>query len=231
MLSNKLDFDCTSPKEKEGPMAKSPISLSTMLLAGAALVGCASAPPPPPATPAAAPAPAVSALKRDLEGAPAWVKKGCGAFFGEKKKLVCGVGAIGGMTNPGLARSAAEGRGRTEIARSLKIRCKSMLKDYQAAVQGGPGNKLNNEQYITDTSKQVTDMTLSGTRLEDSWVSDGGTFYALMVLDVDAFRDQVKNMSQLDEQIRQAIVERAEQSFAELDASTEGQLPPLESQQ
>jgi hypothetical protein len=38
-------------------------------------------------------------------------------------------------------------------------------------------------------------------------------------------------MSQLDEQVRQAIVDRAEQSFAELDASTEGQLPPLESQQ
>jgi uncharacterized lipoprotein NlpE involved in copper resistance len=162
--------------------------------------------------------------------APVWIRKGCGAFFGEKKKMVCGVGVIGGMTNPGLARSAAEARGRTEIATSLKVRCKSMLKDYQAAVQGGPGNKLNNEQYVSDTSKQITDMTLSGTRLEDSYVSDKGTFYALVVLDVNAFRDQVKGMNQLDEQIRQAIVERAEQSFSELDAATEGELPALESQ-
>ncbi len=209
-------------------MSKVAFTLCIAVLAANGLVGCASAPPPRPAPVAASPAP-ISQMKRDLEGAPAWVKKGCGAFFGEKKKLVCGVGAIGGMTNPALARSAAEGRGRTEIARSLKVRCKSMLKDYQAAVQGGPGNKLSNEQYITDTSKQITDMTLSGTRLEDSWVSDGGTFYALMVLDVEGFRDQVKTMQQLDEQVRQAIVERAEQSFAELDASTEGQLPPLES--
>jgi len=204
-------------------MAKS-VLWSAFIIGGLSL-GCATTPPPPPPAP---PVAAVNPLKQDMVGAPAWVKKGCGAFFGEKKKLVCGVGAIGGMTNPGLARSAAEGRGRTEIARSLKVRCKSMLKDYQAAVQGGPGNKLNNEQYITDTSKQVTDMTLSGTRLEDSWVSDSGSFYALMVLDVDAFRDQVKNMNQLDEQVRQAIVQRAEQSFAELDASTEGELPPLE---
>lgn len=210
-------------------MAKLVVSLSSLIFTGAALLGCASAPPPPPA--AVAPAPQKSALAVEYEGAPAWVKRGCGAFFGEKKKIVCGVGAIGGMTNPGLARSAAEGRGRTEIARSLKTRCKAMLKDYQGVVQGGPGNKLNNEQYVTDTSKQITDMTLSGTRLEDSWVSNAGTFYALMVLDVDSFRDQVKNMSQLDEQVRQAIVDRAEQSFAELDASTEGQLPPLEAQQ
>lgn len=210
-------------------MAKLVVSLSSLIFAGVAFLGCASAPPPPP--PAVAPAPVVNPLVAEYANAPAWVKKGCGAFFGEKKKLVCGVGAVGGMTNPGLARSAAEGRGRTEIARSLELRCKAMLKDYQGAVQGGPGNKLNNEQYITDTSKQVTNMTLSGTRLEDSWVSNAGTFYALMVLDVDAFRDQVKNMSQLDEQVRQAIVDRAEKSFAELDAATERQLPPLEEQQ
>ncbi len=211
-------------------MSKLAVSLSTLIFTGSALLGCATTPPPPP-PPVAPPPPAVSPMKTDLADAPAWVKKGCGAFFGEKKKLVCGVGAVGGMTNPGLARTAAEGRGRTEIARSLKVRCKSMLKDYQAAVQGGPGNKLNNEQYITDTGKQITDMTLSGTRLEDSWVSNAGSFYALMVLDVDAFRDQIKNMSQLDEQVRQAIVDRAEQSFAELDASTEGPLPPLEPEQ
>jgi hypothetical protein len=54
--------------------------------------------------------------------------------------------------------------------------------------------------------------------LEDTWVSDSGTFYALMVLDVNAFRDQVKGMNQLDEQVRQAIVERAEKSFDELDS-------------
>jgi hypothetical protein len=106
-----------------------------------------------------------------------------------------------------------------------------MIKDYQGAVQGGPGNKLNNEQFVTDTTKQITDMTLSGTRLEDTWVSTQGTFYALMLLDVDTFRDQLKGMNQLDEQVRQAITERAEKSFAELDEATEGNLPPLEGQQ
>ena len=209
-------------------MTRSPLFFAVII--GSISLGCGTTPPPPPAT---GPVAAVNPLKKEVMDpkAPAWIRKGCGAFFGEKKKLVCGVGAIGGMTNPGLARSAAEGRGRSDIARSLKVRCKNMLKDYQAATQGGPGNKLNNEQYVTDTSKEITDMTLSGTRLEDSWVSDAGTFYALMVLDVEAFRDQVKNMSQLDEQVRQAIVQHAEKSFAELDAATEGELPALDAQQ
>jgi hypothetical protein len=164
-----------------------------------------------------------------MVGAPKWVQMGCGAFFGEKKKVLCGVGAIGGMTNPGLARSAAEGRARSEIARSLQVRVKAMLNDYQAATQGGAGNKLDNEQHVEDVSRQITNMTLSGTRLQDSWISNPGTFYALVVLDVDAFRDQLKNMNQLDEQVRDAIVQRAERKFEELDAQTEGALPPLDS--
>ncbi len=196
------------------------------LVLGFGALGCATAPPPPPPAP---PPPPSNAMKAEImeADAPKWIRTGCGAFFGEKKNLVCGVGVVQGMTNPGLARSAAEGRGRTEIARSLRVRVKSMLKDYQAATQGGPANKLASEQHVEDTSKQITDLTLTGTRMQDSWISSKGTFYALVVLDVEAFRGQLKGMRELDEQVRAAIVDRANRSFEELDAATEGPLPPL----
>jgi hypothetical protein len=167
-------------------------------------------------------------MQAELVGAPKWVTMGCGAFFGEKKTVVCGVGGVAGMTNPALARTAAEGRGRTEIARSLKVRVKSMLKDYAAATKGGPGNKLSNEEHLEDVSKQITDVTLSGTHLQDTWISNTGSFYALVVLEPNAFRDQLKSMNQLGEAERAAIVERADKAFGELDAATEGALPPLE---
>lgn len=204
-------------------MKKSVVSLCSAVVFGGLLLGCGTTPPPPPPQPIQ-PAAQVSPLKREFNdpSAPAWVRKGCGASFGDKKKLVCGVGIVSGMTNPGLARSAAEARGRTAIARSLSARCKSMLKDFQSTVRGGPGNKVSDEQYVTDTSKQVTDRTLVGSRLEDTWVSDAGTTYALIVLDLETFRNQVKEMNQLDEQIRRAIVERADKSFEELDEATEG---------
>jgi hypothetical protein len=183
------------------------------------LAACGGAPPPPAKTPPAGPPP--SAAQAELNGAPKWVLMGCGAFFGEKKNVVCGVGVAAGMgDNVALARTAAQGRGRTEIARSLRVRVKSMLKDYQqvAAAQG----KAASEQLVEDTAKQVTDVTLSGTRLQDMWVSASGTYYVLMVLDVDAFRSSIKDMKQLDEAVRAAIVQRAERSFAELDAEVEG---------
>ncbi|HEY3353936.1 MAG TPA: LPP20 family lipoprotein [Polyangia bacterium] len=177
------------------------------------LTACGGSPPPAAAKPSAGPAAA--------DDMPKWVRMGCGAFFGEKKKVVCGVGAASGMgDNIALARTAAQGRGRTEIARSMRVRVKSILKDYQNTTASG--KRAVSEQLVEDTSKQVTDLTLAGTVLQDSWVSKDGTFYALMVLDVEAFKSSLNEMRQLDEQIRAAIVQRAEKAFAELDAEVEG---------
>jgi hypothetical protein len=93
-----------------------------------------------------------------------------------------------------------------------------MLKDYQSAAQGGPGGKTASEQYIEDTSKQITDITIGGTRLEDTFVTDSGTFWALVVLDVQPFKDSLGQMKDLDEQVRAGIVERADRSFMMLDS-------------
>jgi len=158
-------------------------------------------------------------LQAELVGAPKWAQGACQLGL-PNKKGVCGTGSVAGMTNISLARSAAEGRARTELARSLQVRVKAMLKDYQAATQGGPGDKTASEQHIEDVSKQITDTTLSGTRLEDTWISNGGTFWALGILDTDAFKDSLNNMKQLDERMRAAIVQRADKAFDELDNAT-----------
>jgi hypothetical protein len=172
------------------------------------VIGCGSSPPKP-----------QNALQAEMVGAPKWAQGACQLGL-QNKKAICGTGSVSGMTNVALARSAAEGRARTELARSLQTRVKAMLKDYQAATQGGPGNQTASEQHIEDVSKQITDTTLSGTRLEDTWISNAGTFWALVVLDTDAFKDSMNNMKQLDERMRAAIVKRADKAFSELDDAT-----------
>lgn len=160
-----------------------------------------------------------NALQAELAGAPAWARGTCLSGL-PGGKGVCGTGSVSGMTNVSLARSAAEGRARTELARSLQTRVKAMLKDYQAATQGGPQNQTASEQHIEDVSKQITDTSLSGTRLQDTWISDAGTFWALVVLDTEAFKDSLNNMKQLDDRVRAAIVQRADKAFEELDNAT-----------
>jgi hypothetical protein len=192
-------------------------ALCAMAVAAMVGSGCAGTRPKPPAT----------VVREELAGAPCWVTRGGGCYFkeAERAKYICGVGSVGGTRNVGLAREAAMGRARTEIARSLAVRVTSMLKDYQATTTGGVefGTSAADEQYITDVSKQITDMTLSGTEIVDSWTSDSGTYYALCRLNVDGFKDTVRRMTALSESVRQAVVDRADKAFEELDRATNGQ--------
>ncbi len=158
------------------------------------------------------------ALQAEVAGLPKWALGNCQEAL-KNESAICGSGSVQGMSNVGLARTAAEGRARTELARSLQVRVKSMLKDYQAATHGGGAEATASEQHIEDTSKQVTDLTLSGSRIEDTFISDTGTFWALVVLDAEAFKAALDS-KQLDEGTRRAILERADKSFRALDAAT-----------
>lgn len=173
-----------------------------------AIVGCGSSGPKEPGT----------VIENELDGAPDWVLKGKGS----EGEIIYGVGAVAGTRNVALARSTAQGRGRTEIARSLELGVESMLKDYQATTTGGEffAQAANDEQHIEDVSRQITDLTLTGTRQDDHWISDTGTLYVLMALDVDDFKEAVHGMSQLNEDLRKAVEERADDAFRELDEHT-----------
>jgi hypothetical protein len=164
------------------------------------------------------------AMQGEFAGAPDWVIRGCSSYWGDDaSENICGVGSAGGSRNISLMRTTAIGRGRTEIARTLQTKVKAMLKDYASTTTGGEdfGTAANDEQHIVDVTKQITDISLSGTEMTDSWISQNGTFYALVALDLEKFEDSVRRMDQLSESVRKAVVERAEQSFAELDDEIE----------
>ena len=178
--------------------------LVSFCLLATAFWGCASSGPQNPGT----------IIEEELKGAPDWVLNG----RGKDKDRIYGLGSVAGTRNVALARTTAQGRGRTEIARSLQLKVESMLKDYQSTTTGGEyfGKHAADEQHIEDVSRQITDLTLNGTRQEKNWVSNTGTLYVLMSLDVDSFRGAVQSMGQLDEEVRAAVVDRSEKAFQEL---------------
>ena len=157
-------------------------------------------------------------IRSEIDGAPAWVKGSCRKGLSGGKGI-CGAGSVPNMTSISLARSAAESRARTALARSLQIRVKAMLKDYQAGTTGGAENYTLGEQHIEDVSRQITAMSLSGTQLEETWLSDNGTLWALVTMDAESFKGSIENMRQLDETVRAAIIQRADKAFTELDAA------------
>lgn len=170
------------------------------------------------------PEPPGNHVRDEYAGAPDWVRKGCSSYWDdEDDRRLCGVGSMGGTRNAGLARSGATARARAEIARSLQVQIEAMLRDYQATTTGGQafGRAAADEQHVEDVGRQITDMTLAGTELVDSWISDSGTFYALVALDVERFKEEVGRMQDLSEGVRRAVIERADEAFRELDRQLE----------
>jgi hypothetical protein len=175
--------------------------------------------PTPPATPA-------EVMPQEMSGAPDWVTKSCRTHWDDDSEAhLCAVGAVAGTLNPALARTAAIARARTELARSIETQVQALLKDYQSTATGGGqfAEKTGDEQYISDTSKQITDTSIAGTMLENSWVSPNGTYYVMISLDLETFRESIGRDQSLPESTRSAIAERAKAAFDELAAEIDKQ--------
>jgi hypothetical protein len=158
-------------------------------------------------------------LAGELAGAPDWVKKGCASYWENKEdRRICGVGSVNNTGSMSMARSAAKSRARSSIARTLQTRVESMLKDYQANT--AQGDEFQDEQKIVNVSKQVTDVSLSGTRQVQSWMSNSGTFYVMMAMDLSNFQSALDQMNDLSDDVRKAVSKRAEKNWNELDEET-----------
>lgn len=171
-----------------------------------ALPGCSS-------SPAARSPDAVDPKTTALAGTPDWVTGDCRKQF-PGKPVVCGVGAVSGVSSPSLARNAAMGRGRTEIARFLQVEVTSVLRDYQATKNG----KV--EQNIEDQSQQITAMSLSGTKMSNYFIGTDGTYYALMVLGYEDFQTSIEGAQTLEEPMRSALLTGCKKAFSSRDDET-----------
>lgn len=170
---------------------------------------------------ATTPDPVQGAFSGALAGAPNWVLNCTEAV---DDGVLCGVGSAAGTRNISLARSTAQGRGRTEIARQLNTVVQSLLTDYQATVTGGEyfGTAADDEQMVVDVSRQITDVAVSGVRQTDTWISrDGNTLYVLMELDAEAFGQALAGLAGLDAGVREYVESNRQRSFDELDEALE----------
>jgi len=206
--------------------AVAPARSSTTRLCGAAsalalalTLACSS-------SPAEAPAGSteLQADQGDLAGAPAWVRGGCEAYL-EDAPGVCGVGSAEGSRNFALATTAAEGRGRTAIARTLQTRVQSMLKSYEGTTTGGEefAEAAADEQHLVDVGRQITDGSMQGSERRELWISPSGAVYALMVLDLAKFQGAVWSMGQLSQSLRAHVARDAAAELAGVGAADPGE--------
>ena len=99
---------------------------------------------------------------------------------------IYGVG-MADMANLSTGRTAAIARARDDIARQVSVTVESSLTDY--AQEAGAGRGRDVLQFVETVSRQITSVTLEGSRAEEVVVADDGTVYALVVLSTAMLRE------------------------------------------
>lgn len=148
---------------------------------------------------------------------PEWVMKGSGAFGGEKGRVFYGVGSVSGIKNHALARTTADNRARSEIAKIFETYSASLMKDYMASTTAGDMSASSEEQHVENAIKTFSAATLSGVQVVNHWVAPDGTWYALAELDLENFTDNLNKMNELNAQVRDYVRKNAERVHMDLE--------------
>lgn len=155
--------------------------------------------------------------------APAWVTQGSAAFKDSENRVFYGVGSVTGIKNNPIARTAAENRARAEIGKIFETYTASLMRDYMASTTGGAAvtadAATSEGQYIEQTVKTFSAVTLSGVMIIDHWKDRAdGTMYALAKLDINNFKNSLDKAKELNSEVREFVRKNAEKAFDKLEA-------------
>jgi hypothetical protein len=148
---------------------------------------------------------------------PDWVKRGSGAFGGEKGKMFYGVG-IASSHNVAMRRSTSDSRARAAIAKTLDAYVAVLNKDYQPSTIAGDRSASSEQQQVQEALRTYSQMELSGVVIIDHWLDNDGTEYALAQLDMASFKGNLDKMKELNASVREAVRSKADRAFDELGA-------------
>jgi hypothetical protein len=152
--------------------------------------------------------------------APEWVNKGSGAMKdAQGGAIFYGVGIAQGIRNRALQVTAADDRGRAEIAKIMNSYVVVLTKDYMASVTAGDMSKSSEEQMVSQTLKNFAKFTLHGSMPVDHWKDPtDGTLFALVKLDMASVQKSLDESKELDSKVRDYVKANAEKAFDELAA-------------
>ncbi|MBS1271431.1 MAG: hypothetical protein MAGBODY4_00562 [Candidatus Marinimicrobia bacterium] len=129
----------------------------------------------------------------------------------QAEDAIYGVG-MAKKQNPSLARKAAIARARDDIASQVQTKVQSMLKDFMQ--ESGVGETAQALEFTSSVSKQVTDLSLQGSKVKEVYPAKDGTLYALVEYPLESLRQSTLSEAQKQEALYNEF--KAQQGFEDL---------------
>ncbi len=130
----------------------------------------------------------------------------------QAEDAIYGVG-MAQKQNPTLARQTAIARARQDVAGQVDIKVSSMMKDFMQ--ESGVGENAQALEFTQSVSKQVTDISLKGCKVQEMYPARDGTMYALVVYPLESLREATLSEAQNQEALYNEF--KAQQGFDALE--------------
>src|SRR4051812_35729746 len=144
---------------------------------------------------------------------PDWVNGGTGAFTEESGKRFHGVGIVSGVRDAAVRRRMVDTRAREEVQKALENLLDAIQKDAPMAPEVDAEAKQRTQQGLKALAASG-----EGVRIVDHWVDSDSTEYALALLDLAAFKDNLAKAKDLDARARDSVRRNADRVFDESSA-------------
>ena len=159
---------------------------------------------------------------QEMKKAPDWVVHGGGALDVDNTKTFYGVGSATGIRNMSLLRTTADNRARNDLAKVFQFYSASLMKDYMSSTIADDPNVSSEEQHVEQAIKTVTSQTLSGVQIVDHWQNPATMeMFSLAKIDLDAFKDKLEKVKELDSRVKEYIKQNADRLHDELEGQSQ----------
>lgn len=130
----------------------------------------------------------------------------------EAEDAIYGVG-MAKKQNPTLARKAAIARARDDVASQVQVKVSGMIKDFMQ--ESGVGENAQALEFTQSVSKQVTDVSMEGSKVKEIYPANDGTIYALVEYPLNSLRQSTLSEAQKQEALYNEF--KAQQGFEALE--------------
>ena len=153
-----------------------------------------------------------------VQGAPAWVNRGSGAFKDAGKSVFYGVGSVTNVENLTLVRDAAMASCQAEIAKQLNTYIANLNKQYMESLSAnGKAPAPAEQQMISNTLKAFTEATVHGVMQQDAYMDrPDKTYFVLCRMSMSDFMNAMNNANQIDSQFQAFVRSNAQKAFNDL---------------
>ena len=144
---------------------------------------------------------------------PDWVNGGSGAFTEESGKRFHGVGIVSGVRDAAVRRRMVDNRAREEVQKALEDLLDAIQKDAPMAPEADADTRQRTQQRLKAVAASG-----DGVRIVDHWVDTDSTEYALALLDLASFKENLAKAKDLDARTKEGVRRNADRVFDESSA-------------